>query len=314
METTHRRILESRSSVRRIAGAFTFVAFLVVTAFALPAGGATGGNDELHTSLAYFRTDFWRTVRADQPLIRPVANAIRAVTSDPLQQIVMVNDVTTLLVEYDSDMRVYGVDDYHATLDEMIARRRAAGWAYLRDDCDGRAVFAAHLLAALGIPWRLEASYWKGHAWVVARVNGRDYDLLDLRDNAPETRNLGYKLVGHFFVHPTRTPPMFDWREAWAARTHHNLKIGITLGMLTLDSTKYAMHTRHAKDWTVIAPDARFSPPDDAHVLLAGVAGFPYGEHLSVAALASNAPKPKAMPESAAAAVIGGATSANVAK
>lgn len=285
---------------------------LVVTAFALPAGGTgAGGNDELHTSLSYFRTEFGRTVRADHPLIRPVANAIRAITTDPLQQLVLVNDVTALLVEYDSDLRVYGVEDYHATLDEMIARRRAAGWAYLRDDCDGRAVFAAHLLAALGIPWRLEASYWKGHAWVVARVNGREYDLLDLRDNAPETKNLGYKLFGHFFVHPSRTPPMFDWRAAWAERTHRNLKIGLTLGMLTLDSTKYAMHTRHAKDWTMIAPDARFSPPDDAHVLLAGIAAFPYGEQLNVTALAADAPKPASA--TAGATVIGGATGANAA-
>ncbi len=313
METTYRRILESRSSFRRIAGAFTFVAVLVVTALALPAGALNGNPDELHESLRYFRTEFWRTVRPDHPLIRPVADAIRAVTTDPLQQIVMVNDVTTLLVEYDSDTRVYGVDDYHATLDEMIARRRAAGWAYLRDDCDGRAVFAAHLLATLGIPWRLEASYWKGHAWVIARVNGRDYDLLDLRDNDPETKNLGYKLVGHFFVHPSHRPPMFDWRGAWARRTHRNVKIGITLGMLTLDSSRYAMHTRHARDWTMIAPNARFSPPDDPNLLLAGIAGFPYGEALHVASLAGDMPKEKPARSGATAAVLGGATSANAA-
>jgi hypothetical protein len=229
----------------------------------------------------------WRTVRADHPAIVPIANAIRQITRDPLEQLVMVNDVTHLLVDYDSDMRVYGVEDFHATLDEMIARRRAAGWAYLRDDCDGRAVFAAHLLASLGIPWRLEASYWKEHAWVVATVRGVDYDLLDLRKNSPETARIGYKLIGHWFVRPSHPPPHFDWREAWAERTHHNLKIGLVLGMLTLDSTQYAMHTRHATDWTVIAPDAALPPLDDARTLMTGIAAFPYGESLHVAALAS---------------------------
>lgn len=235
----------------------------------------------------------WRTVRADNPAILPVAAAIRAVTTDPLQQLVMVNDVTHLLVDYDEDMRVYGVEDYHATLDEMIARRRQAGWAYLRDDCDGRAIFAAHLLASLGIPWRLEASYWKEHAWVVARVNGVDYDLLDLRTNAPETNRIGYKLVGHFFVRPSHPPPSFNWRAAWAERTRRNLKIGLTLGMLTLDSTQYAMHTRHATDWTKIAPNDPFPPLDNARTLMAGVAGFPYGESLHVAALADAKATPK---------------------
>ncbi len=181
--------------------------------------------------MEYFRTQMWKTVRADHPFIVPVAKAIRAVTTDPLQQLVMVNDVTHLLVDYDEDMRVYGVEDFHATLDEMIQRRRAGGWAYLRDDCDGRAVFAAHLLAALGIPWRFEASYWKEHAWVVAKVGGREYDLLDLRKDANETNRLGYKLVGRFFVRRSNPPPAFSWRDAWASRTGQNLKTGLTLGL-----------------------------------------------------------------------------------
>jgi hypothetical protein len=119
------------------------------------------------------------SIRPNHPAILPVAHAIRRVTTDPLEQIVMVNDVTHLLVDYDDDDRVYEAEEFHATFEEMLARRREAGWLYLRDDCDGRAVFAAHLLASLGIPWRLEASYWKEHAWVIARVNGVDYDLLD---------------------------------------------------------------------------------------------------------------------------------------
>lgn len=307
MDTTQRRISDSQASVRRFAGAFLYIV-LIVVAFAAPSTDHETVQTVDRNSMQYFRHDMWRTVRADHPAILPVAAAIRQVTTDPLEQLVIVNDVTHLLVDYDEDMRVYGAEDYHATLDEMIARRRAAGWAYLRDDCDGRAIFAAHLLASLGIPWRLEASYWKEHAWVVARVNGVDYDLLDLRTNAPETKRLSYKLFGHFFVRPSHPPPSFNWRAAWATRTHRNLKIGLTLGMLTLDSTQYAMHTRHATDWTKLSPNSPIPPLDNISTLMAGVAGFPYGEALHVAALASTKAEPK---PNAAGASLGGATSGN---
>jgi hypothetical protein len=232
-----------------------------------------------------FRYNMASTVRADHPAIAPVAAAIRAVTDKPLEQIVMVNDVTHLLVDYDEDERVYRTPEFHATLDEMLAQRRRAGWLYLRDDCDGRAVFAAHLLAALGIPWRFEASYWKEHAWVIARVGGVEYDLLDLRLNAPETNRISYRLFGHYFVRPSRRPPPFAWRRAWAEHTQRNLQIGLNLGMLALDSTPTRQHQRFATDWTELVPDSKISPIDHR---LAGamVAGFPYGEPLQVAAIA----------------------------
>jgi hypothetical protein len=232
-----------------------------------------------------FRHNMAATVRADHPAIVPVANAIRAVTLDPLQQIVMVNDVTHLLVDYDDDERVWGTAEYHATLDEMIQRRRQGGWLYLRDDCDGRAVFAAHLLAALGIPWRLEASYWKEHAWVIARVNGVEYDLLDLRSNAPETDRISYRLFGHYFVRPSHRPPNFAWRRAWAEQTHRNLTVGLELGMLAMDSMPGELHQRFATDWTERYPNDKITPTDDR---LAGAtrAGFPFGEPLQVEAIA----------------------------
>jgi hypothetical protein len=232
------------------------------------------------------------SVRADHPAIVPVAEAIRRVTANPLEQLVMVNDVTHLLVDYDEDERVYGVEEYHATLDEMLARRRQSGWLYLRDDCDGRAVFAAHLLAALGIPWHLEASYWKEHAWVVARVGGIEYDLLDLRRNAPETNRLSYKILGRHFVRASVRPPAFAWRRAWAQRSGRDFQTGMTLGLLAMDSTRQLQHERWATDWTQKAPDGRLSPVDD-RALTVTVAGFPYGESLHVAATASLAPAPR---------------------
>ena len=240
----------------------------------------------------HFRFDLARTVRPNHPAIAPVAAAIRAVTSNPIEQLSMVNDVTHLLVDYDDDARVYGAKEFHATFEEMLARRRQSGWLYLRDDCDGRAVFAAHLLASLGIPWRLEASYWKEHAWIVARVNGRDYDLLDLRRDAPETNRLSFRLLGRHFVRPTVRPPAFYWRRAWAQHTDRNLQVGITLGLLTVDSISGAQRERFATDWTSKAPHGKLSPLDD-RALTVTVAGFPYGEPLHVAAIASLPTAPK---------------------
>lgn len=240
----------------------------------------------------HFRHNMAGSVRANHPAIISVANAIRAVTTNPLEQIVMVNDVAHLLVDYDDDERVFGADEFHATLDEMIARRRQSGWLYLRDDCDGRAVFAAHLLANLGIPWRLEASYWKEHAWVVARVNGVDYDLLDLRRNAPEINRASYKLFGRFFVRASVMPPPFAWRRAWAQRTHRDLATGQALGLLTVDSTAVLERERYATDWTTRSPGGKLSPLED-RAPAALVAGFPFGEPRQIAAVARVSPAPK---------------------
>jgi hypothetical protein len=252
---------------------------------------ATSASEQIYArhTREHFRHNMAASVRADHPAIVPVANAIREVTSNPLEQIVMVNDVTHLLVDYDEDDRVYGAAEFHATLEEMLARRRQAGWLYLRDDCDGRAVFAAHLLAALGIPWRLEASFWKEHAWVLARVNGVDYDLLDLRKNAPETDRLSYKLFGRMFVRASRQPPLFAWRRAWAQRTGRDLHVGLALGVLNVDSRPGSQSERFATDWTLKSPGGTLSPLDD-RALSATIAGFPYGEALHIAAIASVKP------------------------
>ncbi len=254
---------------------------------AAPGGqhGAAARSPEPRHSIRHFRTEMGKTVRADHPAVQPIATAIREITTDRLQQLVIVNDVSHLLVDYDDDRRIYGPQEYHATLDEMIARRRNAGWAYMRDDCDGRAVLAAHILSALGITWRLEASYWKEHAWIVAEIGGVEYDLLDLRGNARETDRLSYKLFGRFFVRSSRPPPHFDWREAWVTRSKRDLQLGLTLGLLTLDSTKTSMRTRYATNWTKRAPQNPLPPLDDARTLMAGVAAFPYGEPLHLGAL-----------------------------
>lgn len=298
MEITQRRHSYAQAKFLRVKSLVgVTVGCILGAGFFSPQPTAAGvpSLGERHTR-GSFRERMPLTVRAHHPAIVSVANAIRAVTSDPIEQIVMVNDVTHLLVDYDDDERVYGVLEFHATFEEMLTRRRQGGWLYLRDDCDGRAVFAAHLLGALGIPWELQASYWKEHAWIVARVNGVEYDLLDLRKNAPETDRLSYKLFGHMFVRPSRRPPAFSWRRAWAQRTGRDFQIGLTLGLLSLESKPNAQKERYATDWTKRAPHGELSPIDD-RALSARIAGFPFGEPRSVSALAS---QPAAKPRPAA--------------
>lgn len=304
MEKT-RGFTNSLAFLRVIGGRLTIVLGAIICAASTPPQVHAVSPSHARHTRGFFRADMATTIRADHPAIVPVAQAIRAVTSDPLEQLVMVNDVTHLLVDYDDDERVYGTTEFHATFEEMLARRRQSGWLYLRDDCDGRAVFAAHLLSALGITWRLEASYWKEHAWITAKVGGREYDLLDLRKNAPETNRISYKLFGRHFVRPSNPPPTFAWRRAWAQRTHRDLNVGLALGLLAVDSTPTSMKERYATDWTRRAPNTQLSPVDD-RALSVTVAGFPYGEPLHIAAVAGVSRAEKA---AAAAVATAGSTS-----
>jgi hypothetical protein len=306
VEITQRATQPQAEIRRRPSLAGIALTCLVALTMVCPSPADAGVLGRVRHTRDHFKNTMPGTVRADHPAVQPVVAAIRAVTLNPLEQLSMVNDVTHLLVDYDDDERVYGAAEYHATFDEMLARRRQAGWIYLRDDCDGRAVFAAHLLAALGISWRLEASYWKEHAWIVARVNGRDYDLLDLRNGAPETDRVSYKVFGRHFVRPSVRPPAFSWRRAWAQRTGRDFQVGLTLGLLAVDSRPEAQHERYATDWTARVPSGKLSPVDD-RALTSRVAGFPLGEPLHINAMAAGRPVPAEKP-AAPAVALGGTT------
>lgn len=273
----HPRNPRSPARISRFVATLRRSLFVSLVAVAPLAAHALELNNEPQT-IARFKTKIAATVRADHPAIVPVADAIRQVTTNPLEQLVVVNDVTHLLVDFDDDWRVYGRDDYHATLDEMIQNRREHGWLYLRDDCDGRAVFAAHLLASLGIKWRLEGSRIRAHAWVVATVNGTDYDILDFQPEGAPVESTAYKLFNWMLRAPNH-PPMFEWRRAWAQRTHFDVASGIRLGLLSVDSVAGNLHERRSTDWARIAPGVAVTPPD-SRALSAQTAGFPYGEPL----------------------------------
>lgn len=233
---------------------------------------------EKESTIATYRHDLVKTVRADHPAIVPVADAIRAVTTNPLEQLVMINDVTHLLVDFDEDWRVYGREEYHATLDEMLQNRREHGWLYLRDDCDGRAVFAAHLLSTLGIEWRFEASRVKAHAWIVATVGGKEYDLLDYQPEGAPVNSATYKMWSWTLRDPVH-PPLFEWRREWAKRTGFDVAVGIRLGLLAVNSTRDDLHERRSTDWAKLAPGKPTTPTDE-RALAASGAGFPLGESL----------------------------------
>ncbi|MBA4137511.1 MAG: hypothetical protein C0518_09370 [Opitutus sp.] len=233
---------------------------------------------EKESTIATYRHELPKTVRANHPAITPVADAIRAVTKNPLEQLVMVNDVTHLLVDFDEDWRVYGREEYHATLDEMIQNRRENGWLYLRDDCDGRSVFAAHLLAALGIEWRFEASRVKAHAWIVATVGGKEYDLLDYQPEGAPVNTAYYKMWSWTLRDPVH-PPLFEWRREWAKRTGFDVGVGVMLGLLAPDSTRDNLRERRSTDWAKLSPKTPTTPPDERALALS-VAGFPLGESL----------------------------------
>jgi hypothetical protein len=63
------------------------------------------------------------TVRANHPAILPLAAAVRAITANPLEQLVVVNDVTHLLVDFDEDRRVWGVEEYRFSRRWRLAAR-----------------------------------------------------------------------------------------------------------------------------------------------------------------------------------------------
>jgi len=237
------------------------------------------GRDHDLDSRRRFMKEMPLTVRADHPAILPVAAAVRTLTTDPREQLMVVHDVTHLLVDYDADERVYHRTEFHATFDEMLQRRREGGWVYLRDDCDGRAVFAAHLLSSLGIQWRLEASYWKRHAWIVAIVDGVQYDLLDLRNGDKELQAASFKYFGRLFTRPSNPPPFFHWRRAWLDKTGGDVELGLRLGMLEIDSKPGRLHERFSVDWTRRVPEGANTPADH-RATYAAYAGFPYQEPL----------------------------------
>lgn len=221
------------------------VLLLTIAGPLLSAPPATGTRAYRRDAFAAFRHDLPRTVRADHPLTAPLAAAIRRLSLDPLEQLALVQHVTRALVDYDHDQRVYGRREFHATLDQMIARQHAAGWVSLRDDCDGEALFAAHLLAALDLPWRLEASRWKSHAWVSAWVDGVRYDLLDLEPGNPELATPAYRWVGRRVLRASRPPPPFAWRTAWRERTGADPELGLRLGLVLRDPDTGLLQPRH---------------------------------------------------------------------
>src|SRR5690606_37699445 len=100
---------------------------------------------------------------------------------------------------------------------------------------------------------------------------------------------------GRHFVRESHRPPAFAWRRAWAERTGSDIDVGLTLGMLALDSKPGRLQQRYATDWTSKAPRDVRSPADD-RALTSVIAGFPYGEPRFVGALAAAGAETEPLP------------------
>ena len=124
-------------------------------------------------------------VRAEvTPVIAEQARIIRATTSDPVQQLQLVQATMLRCVQYDSASDVWG-REHVPTVAEILERRREKHWVFPRGDCKARAVYVAALLTELGIDWHAESSLLLQHVWISAEANGRRYDLGARQVNAP---------------------------------------------------------------------------------------------------------------------------------
>jgi hypothetical protein len=101
-------------------------------------------------------------------------------------------------VRYEYDWRQYGVPWYVPTPAEVVASGRG--------DCESRAVLLASLLAAQGIPYRLQASLV--HLWV---------DYPGKRPNEDENSAISLMRREHG-RYRFRLPSLVRWREDFAAQ------------------------------------------------------------------------------------------------
>lgn len=110
------------------------------------------------------------------PIIAEQARIIRAATSDPVQQLRLVQATMMRCVQYDSATNVWG-REHVPTVGEFLERRREKHWVFPRGDCKARPVYMAALLTEVGIPWHAESSLPLQHVWISAEANGERYDL-----------------------------------------------------------------------------------------------------------------------------------------
>jgi hypothetical protein len=122
------------------------------------------------------RREITRACEPNNPAIQVVAAVIRRKSTNPLQEVALIQVAADGLLDYDLSSRVYG--EGVPTVSQMLARRRSAHWLFPHGDCKEHAVIAGSLLAALGISWEPVVSFTLRHAWVRVRVPGGEWDIM----------------------------------------------------------------------------------------------------------------------------------------
>lgn len=104
-------------------------------------------------------TDPNALIEPDSAALRPWVEELRpmlATIVEPKAALKTVEKFVYQKVPYDWDWNTWGLSDYLPTVDEVIAKGR--------EDCDGRAVVAASLLANFGFKARIVTDF--AHVWV----------------------------------------------------------------------------------------------------------------------------------------------------
>ena len=114
----------------------------------------------------------------NDPEIRGLADTILGLHVPPPVMAALVAEVTRVRITYTSDVELYGWSDYVPTIEEMRQRARAEGWPTLREDCDGRAVFALSLARTCGLEARSVSSARFQHVWIRVFTPAEAWDLL----------------------------------------------------------------------------------------------------------------------------------------
>lgn len=152
----------------------------------------------------YFLNEVPFSIERDHALVRPIADAILKLTKDPLVQSDLVEHYVFDHIKYVEDDVQFG-REYQATLTEMISLRSQRNDQNLCGDCDERAILAANLFRALGIPYKLRVSLLWGHAWVDVTINGKTYSVLHNGIDPPTFWTFIPRLFAPI-LHPVATP------------------------------------------------------------------------------------------------------------
>lgn len=123
----------------------------------------------------------WAKVDTASPVTRTVADAVKLVEPARGNQPAALAHFARDLIEYDSDMDVWGKIDYVGSVTEMDSMRAQRGWSRMRGDWDDIAVWYASIARYLGIPYQFKnttdhiwVELWSEGQWLSIEANGSD--------------------------------------------------------------------------------------------------------------------------------------------